>query len=117
MKKLDDETYKALGMPLPEPVKWPKDMFISPRDARTIACGLLPDGVDVDKLTPKARQEIRAAIDAILDATHDPDMPNLQLCSFQYLADELRRRGATVMPAPHGGNHESEYNGGDTPPV
>ena len=45
----------------------------------------------------------------------DPDMPDLSLCSFQYLADELRRRGATVTPASHGGDHEPEYNGGDTP--
>ena len=66
MKKLDDETYKALGIPVPPPIKWPKGMFLSHDDARTVACGLLPDGVDVDKLTSKAREEIRAAIDVII---------------------------------------------------
>ncbi len=65
-KVLDDETYKALGVPLPPPIKWPEGMFLSHADARTVACGLLPDGVDVDKLTPKAREEIRAAIDVII---------------------------------------------------
>ena len=38
------------------------------------------------------------------EVTGDPDMPNLELCSFTYLADALRRRGATVTPAPHGGD-------------
>lgn len=66
MKKLDDETYKALGAKLPEPIKWPEGMFLSHDEARTVACGLLPDDVDVTKLTPKAREEIRAAIDVIL---------------------------------------------------
>jgi hypothetical protein len=28
VKKLDDETYKALGVPLPEPIKWPEGMFM-----------------------------------------------------------------------------------------
>jgi len=37
-------------------------------------------------------------------APADPDMPDLRLCSFNYLADELRRRGATVTSAPHGGD-------------
>ena len=27
-KMLDDETYKALGVKLPEPVKWPEGMFL-----------------------------------------------------------------------------------------
>lgn len=66
MKKLDDETYKALGVPVPAPIKWPDGMFLSHDEARTVACGLLPDGVDVTRLTPKARGEIRAAIDVIL---------------------------------------------------
>jgi hypothetical protein len=42
-------------------------MFLSHADARTVACGLLPDGVDIDKLTPKAKAEIKAAIDIILN--------------------------------------------------
>lgn len=36
----------------------------------------------------------------------DPDMTDLSLCSFEYLATELRKRGATVTPAPHGGDYE-----------
>jgi hypothetical protein len=39
--------------------------------------------------------------------TGDPDMPDLSLCSFEYLAAEMRKRGATVTPAPHGGDFES----------
>ena len=65
-KVLDDATYKALGVPLPPTIKWPEGMFLSHDDLRTVACGLLPDGVDVTKLTPKAREEIRAAIDGII---------------------------------------------------
>lgn len=38
------------------------------------------------------------------DGGADPDMPDLRLCSFNYLAEEMRRRGATVTPAPHGGD-------------
>lgn len=66
MKKLSDEAYKALGVPMPHPVEWPKGMFLTHEEARTAACGLLPDGVDVTSLSPKAREEIRAAIDVIL---------------------------------------------------
>ena len=40
--------------------------IMSRDDARTMACGLLHDGINADKLTPKAHDEIRAAIDAIL---------------------------------------------------
>lgn len=36
------------------------------QQARTIACGLLHDGIQADKLSPKARGEIRAALDVIL---------------------------------------------------
>lgn len=36
-------------------------------DARTIAAGLLADGLDPSKLTPAGRQELRAAIDRLLD--------------------------------------------------
>ena len=34
---------------------------------RIIAYGLLPDGVDVAKLSPTARAEIRAALDVLLE--------------------------------------------------
>lgn len=34
--------------------------------ARVIACGLLADGLDVSKLTPLGRQEIKDALDALL---------------------------------------------------
>jgi hypothetical protein len=40
---------------------------MSKEDARIIACGLLHDGLDADKLSDKARQEIRAAIIRLLD--------------------------------------------------
>lgn len=40
------------------------------------------------------------------NAPSDPDMPDLSLCSFNYLADELRMRGATVTPAGHGGDFD-----------
>ncbi len=36
------------------------------QQARTIACGLLHDGIRADKLSPKARAEVRAALDVIL---------------------------------------------------
>jgi hypothetical protein len=35
-------------------------------DARKIACGLLPAGLDVAKLPAAARREIRDAIDVLL---------------------------------------------------
>lgn len=35
-------------------------------DARTIIIGLVPDGITADKLTPKAREEIRAAFETVL---------------------------------------------------
>lgn len=69
MKKLSDEAYKALckyGYIKSHTFKWPEGMFLSHNDLRTVACGLLPDGVDVNKLTPEAREEIRAAIDVII---------------------------------------------------
>lgn len=47
----------------------------------------------------------------------DPDMPNLDLCSFEYLADALRKRGATVTPAPHGGDYDAPTHKGKAEPV
>jgi hypothetical protein len=41
--------------------------FLPKEDARAIICGLIPDGLNVEHLTPKARQEIRAALDRVLD--------------------------------------------------
>jgi hypothetical protein len=38
----------------------------------------------------------------------DPDMPDLSLCSFEYLAAELRKRGATVTAVPHGGDFSDQ---------
>lgn len=40
---------------------------MSKEDARVIACGLLHDGLDDRKLTPKARDEIKAAITRLLE--------------------------------------------------
>ena len=39
---------------------------MSKEDARIIARGLLHNGINADKLTPKAREEIRAAIATLL---------------------------------------------------
>lgn len=36
------------------------------RDARIIACGLLHDGINADKLSSKARDQIRAAIERLI---------------------------------------------------
>ena len=47
-------------------------------------------------ITMKVMNEVRKS--------NDPDMPDLSLCSFNYLAEALRKRGATVTPAPHGGD-------------
>ena len=41
------------------------------RDARVILFGLIPDGFDAFKMTPRARQEVRAALDKILELTHE----------------------------------------------
>jgi hypothetical protein len=41
------------------------------RDARIILCGLIPDGFDAFKMTPQARQEVRNALDKILELTHE----------------------------------------------
>ena len=43
---------------------------MSQEDARIIACGLLHDGINADKLTPKAREEIRAAIERLLSLSN-----------------------------------------------
>ena len=40
-------------------------------DAQKIVAGILPDGTDVNNLTPKARQEKREALDVVLDAWKD----------------------------------------------
>ena len=40
---------------------------MSKEDARIIACGLLHDGLNADRLSSKARQEIKAAIERLLD--------------------------------------------------
>lgn len=39
---------------------------MSKEDARIIACGLLHDGLDACTLSPKARDEIKAAITRLL---------------------------------------------------
>jgi hypothetical protein len=43
---------------------------MSKEDARVIACGLLHDGINADKLSPKARTEIKAAIERLLALTN-----------------------------------------------
>lgn len=39
---------------------------MSKEDAKIIACGLLHDGIRPDRLTDKAREEIRMAIERLL---------------------------------------------------
>ena len=39
---------------------------IGKKDARTLLCALVSDGIDVSKLTPLGRQELRDAIDVLL---------------------------------------------------
>lgn len=48
---------------------------MSKEDARVIACGLLHDGIDADKLTPRARQEIRAALERLLSLSNGDRTP------------------------------------------
>jgi hypothetical protein len=36
------------------------------QDAKTLICGLVPDGLDVEKLNTKARHEIRAALETVI---------------------------------------------------
>lgn len=43
---------------------------MSRETARILVSGLIHDGLNADKLTPKARQEIRAAIELILSLTN-----------------------------------------------
>lgn len=42
------------------------------QDARVIACGLIPDGFDAERLTARGRQEVRDAIDRGLALIYDP---------------------------------------------
>jgi hypothetical protein len=42
---------------------------MSKEDAQVIVCGLLHDGINADKLTSKARHEIRSALERILALT------------------------------------------------
>ena len=39
---------------------------MSQEDARIIACGLLHDGINADKLSEKAKAEIRLAIETLI---------------------------------------------------
>lgn len=39
-------------------------------DARIIFCGLIPDGSDLGRLTARGRQEVRDALDKILELTN-----------------------------------------------
>lgn len=48
---------------------------MSKEDARVIACGLLHDGLDARRLTPKARDEIKAAITRLLELA-TPSVPS-----------------------------------------
>lgn len=67
MKRLDDKVMEILKPGSTKLPAIPDDMFVMNRaDARMIAAGLLPDGLDVTKLTPRGRQEIRDAIDLLL---------------------------------------------------
>jgi hypothetical protein len=36
------------------------------QQAKTIACGLLHDGIDADKMTAKGRAEVRVALETLL---------------------------------------------------
>ncbi len=42
-------------------------------DAKVIICGLVPNGLDPHRLTAAGRQEVRAAIDKVLELCYDPD--------------------------------------------
>ena len=71
---------------------WKAKMESTPHDKLAMLCFGMATGLKFAKADYAASQ------------TGDPDMPNLSLCSFEYLAAELRRRGATITPAPHGGD-------------
>lgn len=43
---------------------------MSRENAKIFVSGLIHDGLNVDKLTPKARQEIRAALELILSLSN-----------------------------------------------
>jgi hypothetical protein len=43
------------------------EMKLAHSDARILACGLLADGLDVNRLTPEGRQELRRALDKLLE--------------------------------------------------
>ena len=60
------EQFEALNPGCTKQPEIPADMFLTRNDARIIAKGLLPDGLDVSKLTPGGRQELRDAIDKLL---------------------------------------------------
>lgn len=66
MSELTKEQLEALKPGSTAAPVIPEGMFARPA-ARTIAKGLLPDGLDVSTLTPEGRQEIRNAIDQLLD--------------------------------------------------
>ena len=66
-KKLDDEVLEILKRGSTKRPAIPPGMFAQ-NDLGVIARGLLPDGLDVSKLTPLGRQELREAIDKVLSA-------------------------------------------------
>jgi hypothetical protein len=71
--------------------------------------GLLNVGQERDRTRPFFQAMLSSAPSQQSEGrAGDPDMPDLSLCSFQYLANEMKRRGATVTPAPHGGDFASD---------
>lgn len=87
-KMLDDETYKALGAKLPEPVKWPEGMFIKPDSSQ--------------------EWELEQRCFA---AANDSALPEAARTLIKDLWREVCARAPTNEPA------SPEYNGGDTPPI
>lgn len=63
MKKLDDGVLEIL-----KPGSTKRNFVPAADDLNVIAKGLLPDGLDIGKLTPLGRQELREAIDRVLAA-------------------------------------------------
>jgi len=57
---------RARGHPEPLPPLWPLEYLMTKIQARLILVALVHDGMDVGKLTAKAKQEIRDAVDVVL---------------------------------------------------
>lgn len=64
--------------------------------AKVLVAGLLHDGLDVERMSPTARAEVRAALDKVLDMTAEPKDLMQALIDCQTLTPSLMTGDAAI---------------------